>query len=242
MQLYVGTSGWAYKAWQPDFYPPKLAQTKFLAFYAGKLNAVEVNYTFRHLLSEKTIANWLTQTPDSFRFALKANQAITHIRRLKSGVEEPLGKFLSSIAPLEQAGRLGPVLFQLPPQMKAAPELLDTFLTMLPKVLRATFEFRHESWFAEETYSVLRSHNAALCVAESDDLCSPDVVTSNFAYYRLRRSSYSAEERQTLTAQVQKRSENGEVFAFYKHEENPQSPLWAVEMLEAGRPRGVVGT
>lgn len=133
MQLYVGTSGWAYKQWQPDFYPPKLAQTKFLNFYSSKLNAVEVNYTFRHLLSEKTINNWLAQTPDSFRFALKANQAITHIKRLKAGVEEPLNRFLSSVGPLASAGRLGPILFQLPPQMKAAPDVLASFLGMLPE-------------------------------------------------------------------------------------------------------------
>jgi len=136
VQLYVGTSGWAYKAWQPDFYPPKLAQAKFLSYYSSKLTAVEVNYTFRHLLSEKTIGNWLQQTPETFRFALKANQAITHFRKLKDGVEDVLTKFLSSIAPLQQAGRLGPVLFQLPPQMKASAEVLGSFLAVLPKPLQ----------------------------------------------------------------------------------------------------------
>ncbi len=237
MQLYVGTSGWAYKAWQPDFYPPKLAQTKFLNFYASTLNAVEVNYTFRHLLSEKTINNWLAQTPENFRFALKANQAITHIRRLKAGVEQPLERFLSSIAPLASAKRLGPVLFQLPPQMKAAPDVLSSFMAMLPKTLRATFEFRHQSWFSEDIYSVLREHDAALCVAESDDLATPDVSTARFAYYRLRRSEYSAKERQEIAAKLRDSSASREVFAFYKHEENPQSPLWALELLNSGQSR-----
>ena len=234
MQLYVGTSGWAYKAWQPDFYPPKLAQAKFLSYYSSKLTAVEVNYTFRHLLSEKTIGNWLQQTPETFRFALKANQAITHFRKLKDGVEDVLTKFLSSIAPLQQAGRLGPVLFQLPPQMKASAEVLGSFLAVLPKPLHAAFEFRHQSWFNEEIYSVLRSHNAALCVAESDDITTPEVVTADFSYFRLRRTDYSAEDRKSLAKRIRSR-ESGDVFAFFKHEENPQSPNWAMELLNSGK-------
>lgn len=241
--LYVGTSGWAYKAWQPVFYPEKLPQTKFLSYYASKLTAVEVNYTFRHLLSEKTIASWLAQTPESFRFVLKANQAITHFRKLKDGVEEVLGKFLSSIAPLEQARRLGPVLFQLPPQMKAAPEVLDTFLAMLPRPLQPAFEFRHRSWFAEETYSILRAHNAALCLAENDELQTPEIATANFSYFRLRKADYSSEEREQLAGKISEMSRGGEVYAFFKHEENPQSPLWAMEVLQSAQRRAeVTGT
>lgn len=232
MQLYVGTSGWAYKQWQPEFYPPKLAQTKFLSFYSSKLNAVEVNYTFRHLLSEKTINNWLAQTPETFKFALKANQAITHIKRLKAGVEEPLQRFLSSVGPLASAGRLGPVLFQLPPQMKAVPDVLSEFLRMLPKSMRATFEFRHESWFSEEIYSVLRENNAALCLAESDELATPPVATASFSYYRLRRSDYSDADRKNIAGQIQSSNAN-EVFAFFKHEETPNGALWAVELLNS---------
>lgn len=233
MHLYVGTSGWAYKAWQPEFYPEKLPQTKFLSYYASKLAAVEVNYTFRHLLSEKTITSWLAQTPDSFRFALKANQAITHFRKLNEGVEEVLAKFFSSIAPLEEARRLGPVLFQLPPQMKAAPEVLDRFLAMLPRALQPAFEFRHESWFHDETYAVLRSHQAALCMAESDELQTPDVETVNFSYYRLRRSNYSAADRRQIALKISGMGDGRELYAFFKHEENPQSPLWAMELLRS---------
>lgn len=237
MRLYVGTSGWAYKVWQPKFYPEKLPQSKFLSYYSNKLTAVEVNYTFRHLLTEKTIHNWLRQTPESFRFALKANQAITHFRRLREGVEDVLGKFLSSVAPLEQAGRLGPVLFQLPPQMKAAPEVLDHFLAMLPRALQPAFEFRHESWFGEETYSVLRSHDAALCVAESDELATPDIATASFGYYRLRRSEYSQRERRERAEMLTRASAERDVYAFFKHEERPESPLWAMELLEGAERR-----
>ena len=138
-EIYVGTSGWAYKAWQPEFFPPKLPQKQFLRHYATQLNAVEVNYTFRHLLSERTIANWLEETPASFRFAIKAHQSITHLRRL-TNAEDALQRFLSSIQPMAAAGRLGPVLFQLPPIFKADAERLDSFLAMLPRSLKAAFE------------------------------------------------------------------------------------------------------
>ncbi|MGA2991783.1 MAG: DUF72 domain-containing protein, partial [Candidatus Korobacteraceae bacterium] len=164
-EIYVGTSGWAYKAWQPEFFPPKLPQKQFLRHYATQLNAVEVNYTFRHLLSERTIANWLEETPASFRFAIKAHQSITHLRRL-TNAEDALQRFLSSIQPMAAAGRLGPVLFQLPPIFKADAERLDSFLAMLPRSLKAAFEFRDRSWFQETIYETLRRHRAALCLAE----------------------------------------------------------------------------
>jgi uncharacterized protein YecE (DUF72 family) len=148
-------------------------------------------------------------------------------------VEEVLGKFLSSIAPLEEAGRLGPVLFQLPPQMKAAPEVLDNFLKMLPRALRASFEFRHESWFSQEIFAVLGAHNAALCVAENDEMTTPDLETAKFSYYRLRKSDYTSRERQELALKVGGKAKDRDVYAFFKHEENPQSPLWALELLQS---------
>ncbi|HWR35329.1 MAG TPA: DUF72 domain-containing protein [Clostridia bacterium] len=233
--LYVGTSGWAYKIWQPVFYPEKLPQTKFLEHYASRLTAVEVNYTFRHLLTEKTIANWLKQTPKHFRFALKANQVITHFKKLR-GAEEPLQRFLSSISPLAQAGRLGPVLFQLPPQLKSDAKLLQEFLTMLPRSLRAAFEFRHESWFSDEIFDALRKYNVALCVAETKKLTTPEQQTADFAYYRFRKEEYSTAERRVLSERLHRLAADGtEVFAFFKHEETPESPLYAVELLEGVR-------
>ncbi len=234
--IYVGTSGWAYKVWQPEFYPPKLAQTKFLQHYGTRLNAVEVNYTFRHLLTEKTITNWLAQTPEEFQFIIKANQRITHIKRLKD-VGDSLDRFLSSIQPLASARRLGPVLFQLPPNMKAAPEVLDNFLSLLPRTLRAAFEFRHKSWFEDEPISVLRKHDAALCVAETEEFVTPEIHTAPFVYYRFRCSEYSDEARQKLAERVQNSvAEGRDVFAFFKHEESPESPLWATELLARVNP------
>jgi len=231
--FYAGTSGWAYAAWKPEFYPAKLPQKDFLKFYATQLNAVEVNYTFRRLINEKTIAAWVAQTPEHFRFALKAHQAITHFRRLKNA-EEPLQRFVDSIQPLAQAGRLGPVLFQLPPNLKADLGLLNSFLELVPRKLRAAFEFRHGSWFTEDVFAILKRHQAALCVAETDELQTPEMLTADFGYCRFRRSEYSAEERRRIAGRMRQRlPEAGEIYAFFKHEEQPESPLHARELLQA---------
>jgi uncharacterized protein YecE (DUF72 family) len=230
-EIYVGTSGWAYKAWQPDFFPPKLPQKQFLRYYATRLNAVEINYTFRHLLSEKTIANWLAETPESFRFALKAHQSITHFHRLKN-IDEPLQRFLSSIQPLAAAHRLGPVLFQFPGIFKADLEGLDSFLSMLPRTLKPVFEFRDESWFQQSTYEILHRHRASLCIAESEALATPGVVTADFAYFRYRKPDYEARERAAIATELVKVSERvQEIYCFFKHLESPESPLHAVDVL-----------
>jgi uncharacterized protein YecE (DUF72 family) len=234
-QLFAGTSGWAYPSWKPDFYPQKLAQRKFLNFYATQLNAVEVNFTFRQLVKESTLQNWLAETPAEFRFTVKAHQVITHIKRLK-GTEDFLPRFLGTIEPLASAGRLAPVLFQLPPNLKVDQELLATFLTALPRRLRSAFEFRHDSWFAEETYANLRQQNAALCVAETEERTTPDVVTADFAYYRFRKPTYTAEERQSMVGRMQQHlAENRDVFAYFKHEETPEGAMYARELLNGFR-------
>jgi uncharacterized protein YecE (DUF72 family) len=175
----------------------------------------------------------VAQTPEHFRFALKAHQAITHFRRLKNA-EEPLQRFVDSIQPLAQAGRLGPVLFQLPPNLKADLGLLNSFLELVPRKLRAAFEFRHATWFNEDVFAVLKQHNAALCIAEDDDLQTPQRLTANFAYFRLRRSEYSVADRRRIAAEIRKLlEESGEIYAFLKHEERPESPLYARELLQA---------
>ncbi|MBZ5567622.1 MAG: DUF72 domain-containing protein [Acidobacteriia bacterium] len=232
-KFYAGTSGWAYAVWKPDFYPPKLPQKDFLKFYSTQLNAVEVNYSFRRMLNEKIIASWMAQTPQHFRFALKAHQAITHFRRLKNA-QEPLQRFVDSIQPLAQAERLGPVLFQLPPDLKADAHLLNSFLELAPRRLRVAFEFRHASWFNADVFAVLERHNAALCIAESDKLASPERFTADFAYFRLRKPEYLKTERQQIATAMRKRlNQVGEIYAFFKHEERPDSPLYARELLEA---------
>ena len=233
-QLYVGTSGWAYPSWKPDFYPEKLAQKKFLNFYATKLNTVEVNYTFRQLVKETTVQNWIAETPEHFRFTIKAHQVLTHIKRLKAA-DEFLKRFLGTLEALERAGRLGPLLFQLPPNFKADQAVLAEFLRSLPGVVRAAFEFRHDSWFTDATWDTLHERNIALCVAETEERNTPDVVTADYAYYRYRKPSYNAEERKAMVGRMQEHLAAGrDVFAYFKHEETPEGALYALDVLGAG--------
>jgi uncharacterized protein YecE (DUF72 family) len=230
-QVYAGTSGWAYPSWKPAFYPEKLAQKKFLNFYTTKLNTVEVNFTFRQLVKETTIQNWLQDSPPHFRFGVKAHQVITHIKRLKA-TEEFVARFLATIEPLAAAGKLGPVLFQLPPNLKADAALLKDFLAILPRTVPAAFEFRNESWFSDTTWDLLRMNNMALCVAETETRTTPDVVTGKFAYYRFRKPTYTGAERRAMVDRLRQHiSEERDAFAYFKHEETPEGALYAVDLL-----------
>jgi uncharacterized protein YecE (DUF72 family) len=231
-QLYAGTSGWAYPSWKPDFYPAKLAQAKFLPHYAAQLNTVEVNFTFRQLVKESTVQKWISQTPAGFRFGVKAHQVITHIKRLKK-TEDFVPRFLSTIEPLASAEKLGPVLFQLPPNLKADAQLLEEFLATLPRAVPTAFEFRHDSWFTDEIFGLLKAHNRALCVAETEERNTPDVVTADFCYYRYRKPSYTVDERKAMVTRIREHLGAGRnVFAYFKHEETPEGALSAVEILK----------
>lgn len=233
LPLYVGTSGWSYTIWRTAFYPQDVASKNFLKFFATQLTAVEVNYTFRSRLSEKAATGWMADVGPNFRFALKANQYITHIRRLQN-VEEPLQRFLPTLQPL--ATQLGPVLFQLPPNLKADVPLLRDFLALLPRTFKAALEFRHASWFSDEVYKTLQERNAALCIAETEKLSTPEVRTASFIYFRFRQPSYSAEDLKKLADRVERCVADGlETYAFFKHEEDPQSPLNAVGLLNTVR-------
>jgi uncharacterized protein YecE (DUF72 family) len=232
-QLFAGTSGWAYPAWKPDFYPAKLAQKKFLGYYATQLNTVEVNFTFRQLVKETTIQNWLEQAPPQFRFAVKAHQMITHIKRLK-GTEEFVRRFLGTIEPLAAAGKLSAVLFQLPPNLKADAALLKDFLDVVPRTVPAAFEFRHDSWLVDATWDLLRAANVAVCVAETETRTTPDVVTGEFSYYRFRKPTYTGEERKAMLDRIEQHVAAGRnVYAYFKHEETPEGALYAAEMLRS---------
>lgn len=235
--LYAGTSGFAYPSWRPDFYPEKMPPAKFLAHYATRLNAVESNFTFRRLASEKVLDGWLQATPESFRFAVKAHMRITHIHRLRDAGEATRA-FFNSLNPLLAARRLGPVLFQIPPNLKRQDDLLAGFLTELPPGVRHVLEVRHESWFHPDVLAMLRDRNVALCRAESDNLSAPDVVTADFVYFRFRKSDYSPEQRAELAVQAKEHLAAGrDVFAIFKHEDDPAGAQYAVELLQsAGRP------
>src|SRR5664279_1899421 len=229
LPLYVGTSGWAYSIWKPDFYPRKVASKNFLKYYATQLTAVEVNYTFRRSLSEKAAMGWMADVGPNFRFALKANQYITHIRKLQN-CEEALQRFLPTLQPL--ATQLGPVLFQLAPTAKVDVAVLRDFLALLPRSFKAAFEFRHPSWFTDEIYRELQERNVTLCIAETEKLETPEIRTANYIYFRFRQPSYSAADLKKLVERVGRCVADGlETYAFFKHEEDPSSPHNAVALL-----------
>jgi uncharacterized protein YecE (DUF72 family) len=229
--LYTGSSGFAYPSWKPVFYPAKLPAAKFLEHYATRLNAVEINYTFRRLPSASTLEKWVAATPSGFVFAVKANMRITHILKLKNA-QEATELFLKMIDPLRTSRRLGPILFQLGPTFKRDDQLLNDYLALLPRDLRYTFEFRHASWLADPVYDVLAKYNVSLCLAESEKLEIPKVVTADFVYSRLRKTEYSKETLAGIESQTREQLDAGrDVFAFFKHEEDPQGALYAEDLL-----------
>ncbi len=230
--IYLGSSGWAYPSWKPAFYPPNISAKKLLEFYSTRLNSVEVNYTFRSLPSETTVHSWLAATGDRFRFSFKAPQRISHILRLNN-CAEPLGRFARALAPVAAAGRLGVVLFQLPPNLKANADLLSAFLAEAQRyAFRAAFEFRNPTWFDEPVYAVLRDHGAALCIAESNELSTPPEITAPFSCYRLRKADYSEADLAAIRDNLRAQSAHGDVFAYFKHEEDPTGALQAAGILE----------
>ena len=230
-KLFCGTSGFAYATWKPDFYPAKLASKKFLEHYAQRLNAVEINYTFRRLPSVTTLESWVNATPAGFVFPVKAHMRITHIQKLKPS--EFTDVFYRAIDPLRTAGRLGPVLFQLPPTLKCDTALLADFLPTLPSDLRSAFEFRHASWLSDSVYKLLQKHGVALCLAESERLVVPEVVTADFVYSRLRKPEYAPQDREEIGNRVEHILDSGkDAYVFFKHEETPEGALYAQELLK----------
>ena len=235
-RLFAGTSGWAYPTWKPGFYPAGLSQKNFLAFYGSRLTSVEVNYTFRSLPTVKMLEGWLLATPANFRFSFKAPQRITHFSRLRD-CAAAVQQFISAHEPVRQAGKLGVLLFQLPPNFQADPDRLSDFLhapaLAAPHGPPIAFEFRHESWFSEEIYSILRSRDAALCVAESDDLASPEVhPASTHACFRLRRNGgYTPAELGAFARRLAPLTHDRDVYVYFKHEDEPSGALNAEAFL-----------
>jgi uncharacterized protein YecE (DUF72 family) len=230
--LYAGTSGFAYPSWKPDFYPPKLPAKDFLKHYATRLNAVEINYTFRQLPKGSTLENWIQATPEGFSFACKAHQRITHILRLRES--EFIEVFFKAIDPLRATRRLGPVLFQLPPNLKADLPALTAFVEKLPQDIRCAFEFRNASWLVDEVYRLLEKHGVGLCLAESEKFEVPEVVTAGFVYVRLRKEDYSPEERAEIATRVKGMLAGGrDAYVFFKHEDTPAGAAYAEELLKA---------
>jgi uncharacterized protein YecE (DUF72 family) len=231
--LYAGTSGFAYPAWKPGFYPAKLPSKDFLKHYATRLNCVEINYTFRRLPAATTLQNWVEATPAGFVFAVKANMRITHILRLKNA-EQATDIFFKAIDPLRTSRRIGPVLFQLPPALKCDLPLLEAYLDQLPAGMRYAFEFRNPSWLIDPVYDALRTRNISLCVAESEKLEVPEVITADFVYYRLRKPDYTAADVDAIAARAHELlATNRDLYLMFKHEETPEGALNAERVLQS---------
>jgi len=229
MRLRVGTSGYSYVPWKGRFYPSDLPTKRMLAYYAEHFATVECNSTFRGLPSAKSVATWHDTVGPDFRFAIKCQQAITHVRRLRD-CAEPLAALLAATAGL--GNRRGPLLAQLPPFLRADTALLDDFLATVPAGTLIALEFRHESWFTDATWAVLTKHGAALCLAESDDLATPRVATTGWGYLRLRRTDYPPAEIAQWAAFIAPQRWD-EAFAYFKHEDTATGPRFAKQLNEA---------
>jgi len=238
MKLHVGTSGYSYKEWKGNFYPEDLPAKEMLSYYSGRLPAVEINNTFYRLPQPSMIENWKAQVPESFRFSIKASQRITHIKRINNAVDET--KYLFETAALLEE-RLGVVLFQLPPNMKKDGSRLKAFLELLPSDRRTAFEFRHESWFDEETFSLLRDRNCALVTSDTDEKPLTEIIsTAAWGYLRLRRVLYDENDLVEWMKRVTNQKWK-DAFVFFKHEDEGTGPKLAAQFLGLIEPPAVAG-
>lgn len=228
MNHWIGTSGFQYAEWKGTFYPETLSSAKMLPYYAERLSSTEINYSFHRIPSAKTIEGWYRATPERFQFSLKAPQKVTHFAKLRN-CGDTLRYFQQVIRDLE--GKLGCVLFQLPPQLKKDAALLAEFLDDVPEGMRCAFEFRHESWFDDEVYALLKSKNLALCIAESEKLATPDIATANYGYLRLRREDYVEADVERWSEKIRARAGAwSDAYVYFKHEESGFGPRLATQM------------
>jgi uncharacterized protein YecE (DUF72 family) len=223
MNALIGTSGFSYPKWRGSFYPEKLPEPKMLGFYAQQLRAVEINNTFYRMPTPEVIGRWAAETPAEFRFAIKSPRRITHEKKL-ADTAAAVERLHAGVQML--GDKLGPILFQLPPFMKKDVLRLDDFLAALPKRLRPALEFRHDSWFSDDVYACLRARRAALCIAESEDLATPLVATTDWGYLRLRRQDYDQPALASWAERVAPQPWS-ETYVFFKHEDEGKGPALA---------------
>jgi len=224
----IGTSGYNYPEWRGTFYPEKFPTTKMLPFYAERFSTVEINYTFYRMPNAKTVAAWDAETPAVFSFTLKAPQRITHFARLRE-IDDPLRYFLDTVKGL--GPKLGPLLFQLPPNFKKDLARLDGLLTRIPAGVRCALEFRHESWFAGDVYERLRTANAALCLADTEDETTPFETTADWGYLRLRDQGYTAADLAEWARTITRLGAAWQdAYVYFKHEEAGTGPAFARQL------------
>jgi uncharacterized protein YecE (DUF72 family) len=230
MSIHIGTSGYNYPEWRGSFYPEKFPAAKMLPYYAERFTTVEINYSFYRMPNAKTIAGWDAATPERFIFVLKAPRRITHDARLKD-VDEPLRYFVDTARTL--GPKLGPLLFQLPPNFKKDLSRLGDLLVLLPDGLRCAFEFRHDSWFTEDVYDRLKNKNSALCIADTEKGTTPLAATADFGYFRLRDEGYTDEDLKKWSETVKQLGANWrDTFIYFKHEESGVGAVLAQKLQE----------
>jgi len=229
VEIRAGTSGFSFKEWKGNFYPEKIAARDMLRFYAVQFSTVEINNTFYRMPKEPVLAGWTEQVPAGFSFAIKASQYITHIKRLRDPAE-PIARLVQVSAALGPT--LGPVLFQLPPNLRLDLPLLEDFLAVLPAGLRSAMEFRHGSWLDDPVYAALSARGVALCIADTgEEPVAPLVATAGWGYLRLRREDFSDDELSQWAARIREQPWS-EAFVFLKHEEGGKGPKFAARLME----------
>ena len=230
-RVLAGASGYAFKEWQGSFYPEKIKSEDMLAWYAARLPTVEINNTFYRMPRSAVLENWVQATPPEFRFAIKASRRITHDARIKADAAESVAYLYRTLGAL--GGKLGAVLFQLPPNLKKDLPRLDAFLRMLPDGHRAAFEFRNDSWFDDQVYALLQGASAALVLSEREDNAPPPPVeTAPWGYVRLRLENYSDEDLGRWTGRIAATAWS-EAFVYFMHE--PTAPGYARALLDHSR-------
>lgn len=231
-RIRVGLSGYSYREWQGEgkLYPPKLRQSDFLRFYAERYEALEMVGVFAYLPTEKTVAKWIADTPDDFRACPKMHQSVTHYQRLKPESLEGVEQLAKALEPVQRVGKLGPVLIQLPPNLKRNDYLLDAFLARLPGGFEWAVEFRHESWNSPVTEALLRAHRTAWVAADTDEEDAKCADTADFHYVRLRKSEY---DDAALTEWATYLKDTGKpAYVFCRHTDIPAPWLWADRLNE----------
>ena len=232
VRVLIGTSGYSYPEWKGNFYPEKMATKGMLRYYAERFPTVEINNTFYRMPTEALLKGWAEQVPESFTFVIKSPKRITHDRRLNE-CGELLAYLFRVTATLDS--RLGPLLFQLPPNFKQDVPRLKSFLEEMPEPRRVAVEFRHASWFDDETFETLRARGAALCVADTgEEPVAPLVATTDWGYLRLRREDFSDADLRDWARRIGEQPW-GDAFVFMKHEEEGKGPKLAAKLIEVFR-------
>ena len=228
-KLLAGASGYSFKEWKGVFYPDDIKAEDMLAFYSARLPTVEINNTFYRMPKTSVFENWAAAAPEDFRFSIKASQRITHMSRLRAETAaEPVGYLYKNLAALGQ--KRGPVLFQLPPNMKKDLSRLTAFLSLLPAGHNATFEFRNDTWFDDEVYAALKSAGAALCLSEREDSAPPPLVeTAPWGYVRLRLETYSDADLKKWAHTLQATGWR-ETYVYFMHEAT--APGYALKLMK----------